>query len=144
MNLRECFLELVRIEEEGAEIYLKFSEKCDEKIRRVLILFSEQERKHRKALLELSKYERLQDRQLDIHTEQSFMKQINYLNNEETNPITEKEFYKYALQLEKNSAELYENLSAEFEPDTYENKVFRDLMKEEKRHMIFILNRLYQ
>lgn len=144
MNLRECFLELIRIEEKGADIYLNFSKMCSEQIKPVLVLFSEQESKHMKALLALSKYERLQNKKLDLHTEENFKEQLDYLNNEEINPVTEKEFFKYALQLEKNSAQLYESLAAEFEPDTYENKVFSDLMKEEKRHMIFILKRLYE
>ncbi|MGY0374745.1 hypothetical protein [Clostridium sp. JNZ J1-5] len=56
----------------------------------------------------------------------------------------EKEFFQFALQIEKNSIDIYTKLLGSFEADCYEYKIFETLIKEEKKHMIFILNKLYE
>lgn len=139
--MQECFLKLAQSEENGADLYKKFSVVCSVKLKNIVISFSEEEEKHKKIMLELSKKEKLKDKQLNIDVEEVFQKQVEYLynNGKELNLTSEKEFFVFALQLEKNSVEIYTKLS-----DSYGYKRFEDLIKEERKHMIYILNQLYE
>lgn len=146
MNVQECFLKLAQIEEDGAELYQKFSEECSEKLKPVVISFSEEEETHKEIMLELSNNEKLKEKQLDQYGREAFQKQVDYLNNnyKKLNLTSEKEFFGFALQLEKNSVEIYTELLSIFETDCYGYKKFEALIKEERKHMLYILNKLYE
>ena len=147
MNLQECFLELAQSEEDGALLYQKLSEVCSEKLKPVVISFSKEEEKHKKVMLELSNNEELKEKQLGEDVENIFQKQVENLNNnynKKLNLTSEKEYFLLALQLEKNSIEIYTKLLCIFETDSYGYKNFEDLIKEERKHMLYILNKLYE
>ncbi|MFT5873967.1 MAG: rubrerythrin [Clostridium sp.] len=146
MNLQECFLKIAQIEEEGFLLYKKFSEECSEKLKPVVILISKEEEEHKKIMLELSNNEKLKEVQLDKDVEKVFQKQVQYLynNDKKLNLNSEKEFFIFALQLEKNSVEIYTKLLCVFEMDSYGYRSFEELIKQERKHMIFILNKLYE
>ena len=146
MNLQECFLKLAKIEEDGSLLYKKFSKECSEKLKPVVISFSEEEEEHKKIMLELSNNEKLKEKQLDEDVEKVFQKQVDYLynNDKKLNLTSEKEFFIFALQLEKNSVEIYTKLLCIFEIDSYGYKSFEYLIKEERKHMLYILNKLYE
>ena len=147
MNLQECFLELARSEEDGALLYQKLSEVCSEKLKPVVISFSIEEEKHKKIMIELSNDEKLKENQLDEDVEKVFQKQVDNLNNnynKKLNLTSEKEYFLLALQLEKNSVEIYTKLLCIFEIDSYGYKNFENLIKEERKHMIYVLNKLYE
>lgn len=144
MNLQECFLELANIEEAGAKLYGNFSEECSEKLKAVVISFSQEEERHKKIMIELSIDEKLKENQLQEEVEEVFQKQVDYLNNKKLDLSSEKEFFGFALQVEKNSVEIYTELLRIFEPDSQSYKNFEELIKEERKHMLYILNRLYE
>ena len=144
MNLQECFLELSRSEEVASELYKKFSEVCSEKLKPVVISFSQEEKKHKIFMQKLSNNENFKEKHLDEDIEEVFQKQNNYLNNKKLKLTLEKDFFVFALQLEKNSVEIYTKLLSIFETDFYIYKSFEELIKEERRHMLYILNKLYE
>jgi len=146
MKLQECFLKLSQIEEGGAELYEKFSQKCSEKLKPVVIAFSEEEEKHKNFMLDLSNDENLKEEQLQEDVEKVFQKQADYLNNkdEKLDLTSEKDFFGFALQLEKNSVEIYTELLRIFEIDSIRYKFFEDLINQERKHMLYILNKLYE
>jgi rubrerythrin len=146
MDLEECFLKLAQIEEYGSEIYEKFSEECSEKLKPVVISFSQEEEKHKKIMLELLNDKKLKRGQVKGAVEKILQKQMDYSNSngKKLNLISEKEFFQFALKLEKNSIEIYTELLKMFEINSYEYKNFEALIKEEKNHMVYILNKLYE
>lgn len=146
MNLEECCLALAKLEEDGSVLYKKFSEKCSENLKPVVLAFSSEEEKHKKLLLELSKDRVFKGKQINDNINDIFNQQIDYINNKSKNIKLdeEKEFFLFALQLEKNSIVMYTKLLKIFEINSYEYKSFEKLIKEEKSHMVYILNKLYE
>ena len=65
-------------------------------------------------------------------------------NDKKLNLNSEKDFFVFALQLERNSVEIYTQLLNIFEEDSYGYKSFEYLIKEERKHMLYILNKLYE
>lgn len=145
MNLQECFLKLTQIEEEGAELYKKASLKCSKKLRPAILSFYQEEKEHKNTMMELHKEGRFKLQKLDEDIEKIFNYQVDYMNKGKNFDFNdEKEFFQFALQIEKNSIDIYTKLLESFEADCYEYKIFETLIKEEKKHMIFILNKLYE
>lgn len=146
MNLQECFLKLAGSEEHAAELYEKFSKGCSEKLKPVALSFSMEEEKHKSYMLELSSNEKLKEKHLQEEIEVIFKSQADYLRmNDEILDITsEKDFFGFALKLEKNSVEIYTKLLEAFQKDSSEYKGFEALIKEERKHMLYILNKLYE
>jgi rubrerythrin len=146
MDLQECFLRLAQIEEDGAELYQKFAEESSEKLKPVVILFSQEEEKHKELMLELSNNEKLKAEQLCEDVEKVIQKQVDYSNKNSKNLslTSEKEFFKFSLQLEKNSIEIYTKLLGIFEKESFPFISFEALIGEERKHMLYILNKLYE
>jgi len=146
VNLQECLLRLAEIEEDGAGLYKKFSDVCSEKLKPVVVLFSQEERKHKEFMLKLATNENLKAEQLDRETEEVIQKQVDYYstNGDNLNLASEKEFFRFSLQLEKNTIEIYTKLLSILEEESYAFKSFEALIGEERKHMLFILNELYE
>lgn len=146
LNLQECFLELAQIEGEASELYKKFSLECSEKLIPVVISFSKEEENHKKFMLKLSNNINLKEEQLHDDVDVIFQNQANNLNanNENLNITSERDFFGFALQLEKDSVETYTKLLNVLEINSDEYKGFEALIKEERKHMLFILSELYK
>jgi len=146
MNLVECFVKLSKIEEDSSILYKEFSEICSERFKHIGINFSKEEEKHREFILRLSSNISFKEIQVDENLNDIFEEQLDYLNFEDKNAIltSEKSFFIFALQMEKNSIEIYTKLLRTFEKDLEEYKIFKTLLNEEKKHMIYILDELYK
>lgn len=146
MNLSQCFLRLSEIEEDGAERYRIFSEGTSEKLRAVAISFAQEEYKHRKMMIELSRQEEFKNIYLNDEVKEAIQIQLDYSakNSNNVDRTSEKEFFKYSLQQEKNSIKTYEKIREMIEEDSNHYNQFESLIGEEKKHMIFILNKLYE
>jgi len=146
MNLQECFLKLAGSEQNAAELYGKFSKGCSERLKPVVLAFSMEEEKHKRYMLELSSNEKLKEKHLHEDIEVIFKSEADYLrmNEEILNMTSEKEFFGFALKLEKDSVEIYTKLLEAFKPDSNEYRGFEALIKEERKHMLYILNKLYE
>ena len=146
MNLQECFLEFAENEGNAAGLYKTFSLECSKRLKPIVISFSKEEEKHKNYMLELSKNEKLKEKLLHEDVEMIFKNQAENLssNDEILNVTSEKEFFGFALKLEKNSVEVYTKLLESFQTDSNEYKGFEALIKEERKHMLYILNELYE
>lgn len=146
VNLQECFLELAQSEGEASDLYQKFSLECSEKLKPVVISFSKEEQNHKRFMLKLSNNINLKEQQLHEDVEEIFQNQTNNLNanNENLNITSQRDFFGFALQIEKNSVETYTKLLQVLEKNSDEYKGFEALIKEERKHMLFILSELYQ
>jgi rubrerythrin len=146
MNLQECFLKLAKSEKEAGELYKNFSKGCSERLKPIVISFSMEEEKHKSYMLELSSNEKLKEKHLQDDVEVIFKNQTDYLskNDEILNIASEKDFFGFALKIEKDSVEIYTKLLDAFQRDSSEYKGFEALIKEERKHMIYILNKLYE
>lgn len=146
MNLGECFLELAKIEEDSCNVYKEFSTICNEKLKDVCIRFSKEEEKHTDFILKIYNDLSLKDKQLTEELNYFFNEKMNYLKTKEkgTSLTSEKEFFIFALQMEKDSIEIYTKLITMFEANSDEYKIIETLLKQEKNHMVYVLNQLHE
>ncbi|MBC3797654.1 ferritin family protein [Acetobacterium tundrae] len=146
MNLQEYFLELSHIEELGKDLYEKFSESCSDKLKPVVLAFSQEEAKHQQLMLDLSVRKGLSEEKTDKEIESILNQQIDHItiNGRNLDINSEKDFFQFALQLEKNSIDIYTTQLNAYEKESNEYKTFENITKEERKHMLFILDRLYK
>lgn len=146
MNLGECFLELANMEEEAANLYKEFSEICSENLKDVIIKLSDEEKKHIGIVYKVSENIKFKEKELGELVNKVFKQQVDYMNVKDKSEILtkEKNFFIFALQMEKNSIEIYTELLKLFKQDSQECKNFEMLLNEEKNHMIYVLNQLHE
>ncbi|PRR81691.1 ferritin family protein [Clostridium vincentii] len=144
MNLGECFLELAKNEEDSGNLYKEFATTCSGKLKSICIKFSKEE--HNAGILKLSKNIKSKDKQLNEDLNDFFKEQTNYIKikHQNINFVTEKDFFIFVLQMEKNSIKIYTKLLSMFKIDSDEFKIFEKLLNEEKRHMIYILSQIHK
>jgi len=146
MNFQEYFLKLADIEELGEELYENFSKTCNEKLKPVVIAFSKEEGKHQKLMFDLSVDDCYTGKQCNEDNALILNRQIDHIkiNGEKLNMESEKDFFQFALQIEKNSIDIYSAQLREFENDSEAFTMFENIIKQERKHMLFILDRLYE
>ncbi|MBC3889369.1 hypothetical protein GH810_13725 [Acetobacterium paludosum] len=146
MNLQEYFLELSHVEKLGEDLYEEFSESCSEKLKPVVLAFSQEEAKHQRLMLDLSRDEHIKDEMVNKEIELILNQQIDHIkiNGGKLDIHSEKEFFQFALQVEKNSIDIYSAQLSVYEKESNKYKMFKNITKEERKHMLFILDRLYE
>ncbi len=144
MNLKEWFLLLAKVEEDGAELYKRFSEVCSEKLKPVIRSFAQEEFKHKRLMIDLASDDQYKNIQLDKMVSEISLQQADYIANncDSVNSPLDKEFLQFALELEKNYIEIYKRQLTIFPADSSEYKKFKNIIEEARKHMIFILNKL--
>ena len=146
MNLQECFIGLTQIESAASQMYQKFADSCSEQLKPVVDSFAQEEGKHQKIMMAFSRQEEFREIQLDPSLAAVLQKQREHLaqDGESLDLTAEKDFFRFALQLETNSVDIYTSCSSIFAADSAEYSRFEALIQEERKHMLFILNRLYE
>jgi len=146
MKFQEYFLKLADIEELGENMYENFSESCNEKLKPVVLAFSKEEAKHQRLMVELSADENCIEKKLNNDMELILNRQIDHIkiNGANLDMDSEKDFFQFALQIEKNSIDIYSAQLREFENDSEAFTMFENIIKQERKHMLFILDRLYE
>lgn len=144
MNLKEWFLLLAKIEEDGAELYERFSEVCSEKLKPVIRGFAQEEFKHKRLMIDFASDDQYKNIHLDKMVSEISLQQADYIANNcgSVNSPSDKEFLQFALELEKNYIEIYKRQLTIFTADSNEYKKFKNIIEEARKHMIFILNKL--
>lgn len=142
MTLQEWFLMLAKIEEDGAELYKKFSEFSSGKLKSVILGFAQEEFKHKRLMIDLSSNYQFNGIQLNETVAMLSQQQADYVANNcvNINLSSEKEFLQFALQLEKNYIEIYKRQLDIFDLDSNEYKRFKIVIEESRKHMVFIVN----
>ncbi|MGV8905537.1 MAG: ferritin family protein [Acetobacterium sp.] len=146
MNLHELFLKLAEIEDDSAKLYDEFSQKCSEKLKPVARSFAAEEIQHKNFMLELFDDQKFKEKQLDESSQMILQQHLDFLQNtgRQLNLTSEKDFFQFSLQLEKNSIEMYTRQLKLFETDSDGYKRLESAIRDEKNHMIFIVNRLHE
>lgn len=144
ITLQEWFLMIAKIEEEGAELYKKFSEFSSGKLKSVVLGFAQEEFKHKRLMIDLSSDAQFNNIQLNETVAMLSQEQVDYVTAYATNVdlSSEKEFLQFALQLEKNYIEIYKKQLDIFKVDSNEYKRFKNVIEEARKHMVFIVNTL--
>ncbi len=142
MTLQEWFLMLAKIEEDGAELYEKFSEHTTGKLKSVIFGFAQEELKHKKLMIDLSSDNKFMDTQINTTVAVLSQQQADYVAENRTNInfTSAKDFMQFALQLEKNYIEVYKRQLEIFEVDSKDYKRFKNVIEESRKHMVFIVN----
>lgn len=145
MTLEQCYLALENMEDAASNVYKTFSKICAENLKDVIIKLSEEEKNHKRIIYNSFKNIKFKEMDLGSSIDDAFKIQDNYMKVADQNEIlsNEKNFFIFALQMEKNSAEIYEELLKLFEQSSEEYANFEMLLNEEKNHMVYVLNELY-
>ncbi|MBK5245469.1 MAG: hypothetical protein JJE18_10780 [Eubacteriaceae bacterium] len=146
MKFQECFLKLADIEELAKNIYENFSKSCNEKLKPVVLAFSKEEAKHQNLMVEISGDDRYTEKKINKDMDLILNRQIDHIkiNGENLDMNSEKDFFQFALQIEKNSIDMYTAQLSAFENDSNEFTIFENIIKEERKHMLYILDQLYE
>ncbi|PKM60941.1 MAG: hypothetical protein CVU99_05580 [Firmicutes bacterium HGW-Firmicutes-4] len=82
---------------------------------------------------------------LDQEMSKNLDKQIDHLENngKNINMKSEKEFFQFALQVEINSVDIYSGHLGLFEKEAKEYQMFENIIHEEQKHMLFIIEILH-
>ncbi|HEY5556343.1 hypothetical protein [Acetobacterium sp.] len=146
MNLQEYFLELADIEALSEEMFENFSKSCSEKLKPVVLALAKEEAKHLELMVELSGDDRYKEKKMNEEIALVLKQQIDHIkiNGEKLDMNCEKDFFQFALQIEKNSINIYTAQLSAFENDSNALIMFETIIKEERKHMLYILDRLYK
>ncbi len=144
MILKDCINELIKMEENASILYDREVSEADERFKPVMKRLSSEELKHREFLLDLLEKKELLDYVLNEEIVKCLESQKVHLKEGISKNPSQKEFFKFALQIEENSAELYEKLASYSNIEENFEKTFSKLVFWEKRHMIFILSILHE
>lgn len=146
MNLQEYFVELAKIEKMGEDLYQRFSETCSERLKPVVLAFSKEEGRHQKEMMALSADKHCIETKLDQEMSKNLNKQIDHIENngKNLNMESEKEFFQFALQVEKNSVDIYSGQLGMFEKEATEYQMFENIIREERKHMLYIIEKIHE
>lgn len=146
MKLQTGFIVLAHIEDVAAKIYENSSVLSDKERNRVLKIFAEEERKDKVQILNFANNEYLKNQELDNQFYELFKNALSYIttNGKELHLMSQKDFFGFALQEEKNSYEIYTALLQHCKDDNLGNIVVDDLIKNKQKRMFFILDQLYE
>ena len=146
MNFQEYFLKLAEIEVLGEEMYENISKSCREKLKPVALALAKEEAQHQELMIKLSQDDRCTGNKLNEEIELILNQQIDHIKiiGEKLDTNCEKDFFQYALQIEKNSIDMYTAQLSAFENDSNAFIMFENIINEERKHMLYILDRLYK
>lgn len=145
MELNEFCENMIQIEENAKVFYEKLAEICDERIKEAVLMFAGQEEKHKEIMENL--FKNIVNVKLDLNEEikQIIKDQIDFINNnKDMNFEKEKDFFNFAFEIEQKSIDAYGKIIWVFEIDTEGYILFKNLIEEEKKHMLYILKRIHE
>ncbi len=146
MNIKTCLLKIADAEDDAAILYHNFSQNCSERLKPVLLAFSKEEATHKAEIIELAAYAEFEKKYLHEDAKKFLLKQLANANgnSDSLNFAIDKDFFKYALQIEKNSIEIYRCLMEVLQSESHGYDKLGEMINAEKRHMLYILNQLYE
>lgn len=145
MKLHDCFDKFIDLERHASDLYKKIKLGAPEHIARIAETFSKEELKHVKWLKGLK--QDVPNSDFEGNEEFYYISDFNFksldINGEDLNVKSEKEFFLFALQMEKNSILMYSEFKKFFEMKSNEYELFTKIIDEERSHMYFILKVLH-
>ncbi len=131
----------MQMELDGRHFYLDLAEKTNNAgIKSILTMMAESEAKHYNVILSMQKNDKTEysaDTEVLTNVKNIFMKMKE--EKEIDVDVSQVEFYKKALEVERNSEKFYLERADE-EKDPHRKEIFLTLAKEEKNHCILLEN----
>jgi hypothetical protein len=146
MRLQSGFFVLAHIENVVVKIYENCSVISDIERKRVMMIFAEEIRKRKVQILKLASNERLKNIELDSKFYELFKNALSYITSsgKELHKVSQKDFFSYALQVEKNTIEIYTALLQQCHNEDFDHILLEDMIHSEQKHMFFILDQLHE
>jgi len=133
---------MIQLEENARILYLKFAEMCNVRIKNTMLRFSKEEEKHKDTIFSLFKDI---GSTLELNNDVlNLIQQQNFYKISEDGLKKDKDFFIFALNIEKQSIEIYSKCLKNFEENTDEYNLFSELIEQEKKHMLYILKILHE
>lgn len=134
MNMGELFVQLSEIEEAGSNLYITFSKQCSDRLKNTALLLAREEVLHKEMLWEVSSNSKIKQKKISDELNKALEKQLDYMKTEGENVelSSEKSFFKFALELERNSVDIYQNMMEMLLDDEYEYHKIQIILEDEK------------
>lgn len=146
MIFKELLEHIVSTEERAGRIYESIAKISDDDIKKTAVSFAKQEQHHKEIINEFIR----DGNELDqVVPENATLLLESYENNQrealiKNVSVSRKELFKFALQMEKDSITLYEEIIRLFHLEDLSKKYFEKLVKEERGHMYYVLKQLHE
>lgn len=145
MIFNELLEHIINTEERAGLIYESIAELNDGEIKTIAMNFAKQERHHKEMI---KKFIEEADELSQEVSENAYLLLNSYEKNQKETVIkkvdtTRKELFKLALQMEKDSINIYEEIIRLFALEGLSKDYFEKLIKEERGHMYYILKQLH-
>ncbi|WP_350344022.1 ferritin family protein [Proteinivorax tanatarense] len=146
LELKDCLKHFIQLELKAAKFYEEIAKNNKGEIAQVAKKFQKEETSHAQKLKELlTTAELVMDS--TINKEVLLMSQYGIdvnLFGKELKVDTRKQLFTFALQAEKDSILMYQELVSQVPKNSKPYRLFSDLIKEERGHMFFILKQLHE
>jgi Rubrerythrin. len=139
------YLNMIQLEENARSLYMKFSEICDLRIKKIIINFAEEEENHKKIIKSIFSH-LITDVELNDEILMLIQEQELYRKEMEENVFNnrDKDFFVFALGIEKSSINIYSKVLENIKEYSKEYSLFKKLIEEEKKHMIYIIKKIHE
>src|SRR6056297_835591 len=146
MILNDLLKKLIQTESNASEVYEHIAAVNEGDIKATALTFSKEEKNHSQVIKSILDLE--EGLEIEVPEEVELIIETNDKEGGDTDSelagASRKQLFKFALQMEKNSVNLYEKISQCFETKTTGKQQFEKLAKEERSHMYFILKKLHE
>ncbi|WP_353893638.1 hypothetical protein PRVXH_000390 [Proteinivorax hydrogeniformans] len=143
MNLKDCLKHFIHLELEAAKVYEKIAEHSEGEIAQVAKTFQNEEAVHAQRLEELLASKETISNQT-VNEELLLLPRYGSELETSTKLDTRKQLFTFALQAEKDSILMYQEIANQLPESSALYQFFNDLIKEERDHMFFILKKLHE
>lgn len=146
MIFKELLEHIITTEERAGKIYENIAKISDGDIESTALNFAKQEQHHKKII---NKYINEGNELFQNVPENATLLLESYENVQKEAVIKDvsasrKELFKFALQMEKDSITLYEEIIRLFHLEDFSKEYFEKLVKEERGHMYYVLKQLHE
>lgn len=146
MKANELAGYMIQLEDNARILYLRFSEVCNPALKDTMIALSMEEERHQQMIADIFR-EIKEDVNVDhMEIAKLIEKQQQFYNKMEENiaGVGDKDFFIFALGIEKDSINIYSEILEKVKSNYQQYLVFQNLIDEERKHTLFILDRLYE
>ncbi len=144
MNLHDVLQVLVTSENDAGAVYETIAGRNEGEVARTSLVFAEQERRHAQRIKTL--VDQVDGMDELVNEDMAKLLTLYVIESEtkrELKSASRKQLFRYALQIEKDSVLLYQEIAGFFEPETPGRNQFDALVTEERAHMYFVLKQLH-
>jgi|GEM_PF-1085409 len=146
MIFRELLEHIITTEERAGEIYENIAKISDGDLEMTALNFARQEQHHKETIKKFIN----ESKELSQKVPENATLLLESYEKSQVEAViknissSRKELFKFALQMEKDSITLYEEIIRLFHLENFSKEYFEKLVKEERGHMYFVLKQLHE